>query len=63
MNPIPSPTGALDDTRPLEERIKDFSHTEVGFASLPNWQEKMFLKFFDTRNQDGSLTCGAQSGA
>ncbi len=62
MNPLLN-TGALDDTRPLDERVKDYSHTEVGFATLPNWQEKVTFKFFDKRDQDGSLTCGAQSGA
>lgn len=59
----PSPTGALDDNRPVEEKAKDYTHAEMGFATIPNWVEKQFLKFFDLRNQDGSLTCGAQSGA
>lgn len=58
--------GACLDTRPPEEKAKDFQHEEVAAAGVPvEYIKKTPDQFVKTpiRDQDGSLTCMAQAGA
>lgn len=56
--------GALLDTRPKEEKQKDYQHVEVAVAATApvEWVEKTEYKYFDKRNQAMSSSCMAQSG-
>lgn len=56
--------GALPDTRPEAEKLKDFKHEEIASAvSAPIWVEKKLSDFqiFPIRNQDGSGSCVSQT--
>jgi hypothetical protein len=58
-------TGVADDPRPPEEKEKDWQAEEVAsFAPVP-WKEKSREEWrkFPIRDQDGSSTCVAQTGA
>jgi hypothetical protein len=57
--------GVADDPRPPEAKAKDWHFDEVATAIPVNWVEKTFkdLRFFSRRDQDGSGSCMAQSGA
>lgn len=58
-------TGVADDARSDEEKMQDYQAVEV--AALPpiEWQEKTTYQWrkFPIRNQNGSSTCVAQTGA
>lgn len=57
--------GALLDTRPEEEKAKDFilADTELAGASFANWQEKPMSEWknYPARNQTSSSSCVAQA--
>lgn len=55
-------TGALEDTRPQEEKEKDW-HKDLATSISLNWIEKDFdeIKSFPVRNQSSSGSCVAQS--
>lgn len=55
-------TGALPDTRPQEEREKDYKK-EVLASGVLDFKERKFedIKNFPVRDQDGSSSCVAQS--
>lgn len=56
--------GALPDPRPLEERMKDYTHDEIGKAfQPPRWVEKdpSIWRKFKVYNQDGSSSCVSQA--
>jgi peptidoglycan hydrolase-like protein with peptidoglycan-binding domain len=67
------PTGVLEDTRPAEEKAKDFMGVELFGAVTPplylpweNWkvspENVKMLATFPIQNQDGSYSCLSQSG-
>jgi len=68
------PTGVVEDTRPKEQKAKDFKSEEL-FAAPPaltypdwdSWQKdpenKKLLSTIPVQNQDGSYSCLAQAGA
>lgn len=51
--------GALEDTRPEEEKAKDYQAEEVVSFGPVDWTPKNFedIKTFSVRNQDGSSSC------
>lgn len=55
--------GANIDTRPVEQKQRDFTHDEIS-ASAPavEWKEKNARRYFSKRNQAYSSSCMAQSG-
>ena len=57
--------GALQDTRPNDERALDYKHSDLVGALPIVWKEKLpsEWKHYTPRFQDGSLSCVAQSGA
>lgn len=67
MHNLEEYTGAIkDDPRSPEEKARDYSHEEVlGAGATFEWKEKAWsdLLHFPFRDQDGSGSCGAQSGA
>lgn len=56
-------TGVILDPRPAIEKLKDYDSREI-LAGDPviKWEERE-PKFYSERNQSGSLSCMAQSGA
>jgi hypothetical protein len=58
-------TGCLDDTRPEEEKLKDWTHKEiVAKTASVVWTDRMAtIKKYPQRNQDGSYTCVMQTCA
>lgn len=57
--------GVAEDPRTIEEKAEDFNHEELAGAIALNWKEKPKAdwKKYSIRNQDGSLSCVAQSAA
>lgn len=58
--------GAAIDTRPLEERQRDYKYSEIAAAGAPvTWRKKSKKEWrkYPTRNQDGSGSCVAQGTA
>lgn len=56
--------GIIEDTRPAEQKAKDFKHSELVSSSVPvKWTADNFIPNYLTRNQGMSGSCGAQSGA
>lgn len=58
-------TGVLHDPRTEEEKAKDWSHDELGFAGTPyTWKEfkEEDVPKYTIRNQNGSGMCGPFSG-
>ena len=58
-------TGVIADPRTLEEKEKDYQAKEVASFAPVDWKEEPPVQWrkFPVRNQDGSLTCVAQTGA
>lgn len=58
--------GALEDTRPVEKKQKDFHSAEVATAlPIPMWRTKVAAEWpkYGIRDQDGSGSCVAQTVA
>jgi hypothetical protein len=58
-------TGAIKiDPRPIEKQAQDFGHSEpLGAGVSFNWVEKKDWVKLSVRDQNGSGSCGAQSGS
>lgn len=56
--------GLIEDPRSEEEKTKDYQHEEVYMASKLNWDRSLDgCPVYSVRDQDGSSSCVAQSGA
>ena len=56
--------GVIKDPRPIEERLLDYKHEDLVMGTVGiHWVENKTLKAFEIQNQDGSLSCVAQSVA
>lgn len=57
-------TGVAKDIRPEDLRLKDWTHKElVAKTAVVDWKENTKIKKYPQRNQNGSFTCVAQTGA
>lgn len=57
--------GIVEDPRSIEEKDRDFSHDEIAGNVILEWKEKKpdEWKLYNSREQDGSLSCVGQSVA
>lgn len=58
--------GALDDPRTKEEKMLDYTMDEIASSGQPVWKEQSTQSFvgrYPIRDQDGSSSCVAQTGA
>lgn len=57
--------GVAEDPRSPEERVRDYSHSQLAGAPIIEWKEKKQAEWkrYVEREQDGSLSCMAQGGA
>lgn len=64
-NPTITFPGALDDTRSLEEKNKDYQAEEVASFSNVEWKEKEIelLPRYEVRDQNGRSSCVAETAA
>ncbi len=64
-NEIEGYFGIVADTRSDVEKAHDYQHSQVYGMGIVEWKKKDIkdLKTYTKRYQDGSLSCGGQSGA
>lgn len=56
-------TGVIQKKRSEKEIKKDTSSLELAYSVAPKWKEKKRWKKYTVRNQKGTYTCMAQTGA